>query len=89
MFSTTIANRKSEKLLSRTDTRVYGWMINKWTMGMNYRGLYNGGDPPSVGDRKNIKRKILNEIYCSTVENKLSKIATSSLNLLLELIFDL
>ena len=33
-------------------------------------------------------RKILNAIYCSTVENKLSEIANSSKNLLLRLIFD-
>ena len=31
--------------------------------------------------------KILNMIYCSTVENKLSEIANSSKNLLLGLIF--
>ena len=37
---------------------------------------------------KNIKRKILTTIYCSTVENKLSEIANSSRNLLLGLIFD-
>ena len=40
------------------------------------------------GIEKNIKRKILNAIYCSTVEYKLSEIANSSKNLLLRLIFD-
>ena len=35
MFSTTITHRKSEKLLRRTETGVQGWMINKWSVGMN------------------------------------------------------
>ena len=33
-------------------------------------------------------KKILNAIYCSTVDNKLSEIANSSKNLLLGLIFN-
>ena len=40
------------------------------------------------GDRKNIREKILNEIYCNTVKNKLSEIANSSKNLLLGLLFN-
>ena len=40
------------------------------------------------GDRKNIREKILNEIYCSTVKDKLSEIANLSKNLLLGLILN-
>ena len=40
------------------------------------------------GDRKNIREKILNEIYCSTVKDKLSEIAYLSKNLLLGLILN-
>ena len=36
---------------------------------------------------KILRKKILNAIYCSTVENKLLEIANSSKNLLLRLIF--
>ena len=59
-------------------------------MGMNWEGLYNGGDPPNIrgGIGKILGEKILNEIYCSTVKNKLYEIANSSKNLLLGLIFD-
>ena len=40
------------------------------------------------GIGKILREKILNTIYCSTVKNKLSKIANSSKNLLLGLIFN-
>ena len=38
---------------------------------------------------EDIRRKISYEVYCSTVKDKLSKIANSSKNLLLGLIFNL
>ena len=41
------------------------------------------------GIGKILRKKILNAIFSSTVENKLSEIVNSSKNLLLELIFDL
>ena len=41
-----------------------------------------------IGIGKILEKKILNEIYCSTVKNKLSKIANSPKNLLLGLIFN-
>ena len=41
-----------------------------------------------MGDWKNIKRKISNDIYCNTGKNKLSEIANPSKNLLLGLKFD-
>ena len=41
------------------------------------------------GDRKNIREKIPNKIYCSTGKNKLSKIANPSKNVILELKFNL
>ena len=40
------------------------------------------------GDRKNIREKIPNKIYCSTGKNKLSEIANPFKNLLLGLKFD-
>ena len=38
--------------------------------------------------KKNIRKEILNENYCSTVKNKLSEIANSAKNLLLGHILD-
>ena len=39
-------------------------------------------------DRKNIRKKIPNKIYCSTGKNKLSEIANPSKNVILELKFN-
>ena len=35
-----------KNLLNRIDTRVEGWMKDKWTMEIDQRGLYNRGRPP-------------------------------------------
>ena len=29
-----------------TNIRVQGWMVNKWTMEMDWKGLYNWRNPP-------------------------------------------
>ena len=46
-----------------TETQVPGWMVDKWTVGSNKEGLYNGVKPPEEGDyekkRKNIKKELL------------------------------
>ena len=49
-----------------TETQVPGQMVNKWTIGSNNEGLYNGVKPPEEGDhekkRKNIKEELLQHL---------------------------
>ena len=35
-----------------TETQVPGQMVDKWTIGSNNEGLYNGVKPPEEGDQK-------------------------------------
>ena len=46
-----------------TETQVRSQMVDKWTVGLNKEGLYNGVKPPEEGDhqikRKNIKEELL------------------------------
>ena len=63
-------------------------MINKWTMEMNRRGLYNEGKTSIRGIRK-YQGERLNKIYCSTGKNIPFEIANPSKNLLLRLEFNL
>ena len=56
MNSTTLVtttHRKSEGVSNGTGTQVGTQMINKCKTKMIPRELYNVGDPPIVGDRKN------------------------------------
>ena len=39
-----IENQK--KLFNRREIGVQGWMINKWMMEIDQKGLYNRGKPP-------------------------------------------
>ena len=45
------------------ETQVPSRMVDKWTVGSNKEGLYNGVKPPEEGDhkrkRKNIKEELL------------------------------
>ena len=45
------------------ETQVPSRMVDKWTVGSNKEGLYNGVKPPKEGDherkRKNIKEELL------------------------------
>ena len=55
---------ENQKAVGReTETQVPGWMVDKWTVGSNKEGLYNGVKPPEEGDhekkRKNIKKELL------------------------------
>ena len=46
-----------------TETQVPGSMVDKWRIGSNNEGLYNGVKPPEEGDherkRKNMKEELL------------------------------
>ena len=46
-----------------TETQVRSYMVDKWTVGLNKEGLYNGVKPPEERDqkieRKNIKEELL------------------------------
>ena len=46
-----------------TETQVPGQMVDKWMVGLNNEGLYNGVKPPEERDherkRKNIKEELL------------------------------
>ena len=35
-----------------TETQVRSQMVDKWMVGLNKEGLYNGVKPPEEGDRK-------------------------------------
>ena len=35
-----------KNLFNRIDTKVWGWMKDKWTMEIDQRGLYDGERPP-------------------------------------------
>ena len=36
-------------------------MVDKWTVGLNKEGLYNGVKPPEEGEDQKIKRKNIKE----------------------------
>ena len=40
------------------ETQVPGQMADKWMIGSNNEGLYNGGRPPEEGDTREKRRKI-------------------------------
>ena len=46
-----------------TETQVRSYMVDKWTVGLNKEGLYNGVKPleerDQKRDRKNIKEELL------------------------------
>ena len=52
----TATHRKSKWVSDGTDTQVKTQMINKCRM-MTQRGLYNGKDPPSKGERERGKER--------------------------------
>ena len=68
-------NQKS--LLNRIYTWVQGWMMDKWTMEMDQRGLYNGKNLHKKGIEK-YKGRRLSKIHCSTRQNISSEIVNSS-----------
>ena len=49
-------NQKS--LLNRVYTWVQGWMMDKWMMEMDRRGLYNGKNLHKKGITKNIQEEM-------------------------------
>ena len=58
---------KNQKAVrEETETQVSGQMVDKWTVGSNKEGLYNGVKPPEEGDherkRKNIKEELLQHL---------------------------
>ena len=42
----------------KTETQVRGYIVDKWTVGLNKGGLYNGVKPPEEGDRKILRKNI-------------------------------
>ena len=47
-----------KNLLNRIYTWVQGWMMDKWTMEMDQRGLYNGKNLHKKGIEKILKEEI-------------------------------
>ena len=41
-----------------TETQVRSWIVDKWMVGLNKGGLYNGVKPPEEGDRKILRKNI-------------------------------
>ena len=48
-------NRKGEE--KWTETQVQGQIVDKWTVGLEKGGLYNGGESPEEGGSKDSKEK--------------------------------
>ena len=44
-------------------------MVDKWTVGLNKEGLYNGVKPPEEGGREKEKERTLMKNYCSIRKN--------------------
>ena len=44
-----------------TETQVRSWIVDKWMVGLNKGGLYNGVKPPEEGDQKILRRNIEEE----------------------------
>ena len=40
-----------------TKTQVPSQIVDKWTVGLNKEGLYNGVKPPEEGDRERKKKE--------------------------------
>ena len=66
-----------KSLLNRIYTWVQGWMMDKWMMEMDRRGLYNGKNLHKKGIEK-YKEKGWSKIHCSTRKNIPSEIVNSS-----------
>ena len=62
--------------------------MDKWTMEMDLKGLYNGEDLHKEGIEKYHKER-LEKIYCSTRKNIPSEVVYPFKNLLLRLKFNL
>ena len=45
-----------------TETQVPSQMVDKWTVGLNKEGLYNGVKSPEDGDRKRKRKNIKEEL---------------------------
>ena len=43
---------------NETETRVRGWIIDKWTVGLKKGGLYNKVKPPEELGRKILRKNI-------------------------------
>ena len=41
-----------------TKTQVQSWIVDKWMVGLNKGGLYNGVKPSEEGDRKILRKNI-------------------------------
>ena len=44
-------------------------MVDKWTVGLNKGGLYNGEKPPEEGGIRKYKERTLRKNYCSIRKN--------------------
>ena len=65
MFSTTLTPENQKDVKGEAETQVPSRMVDKWTVGSNKEGLYNGVKPPEERGherkrkRKNIKEELL------------------------------
>ena len=49
---------ENQKVVGReAETQVRSWMVDKWTVGLNKEGLYNGVKPPAEMGSENVKEE--------------------------------
>ena len=61
VFSTTFTPRKSKSCGKGDRNSSTKLDIDKWTVGLNKGGLYNGVKPPEEGDQKILRKNIKEE----------------------------
>ena len=67
-FKSPLPPENQKAVREEMETRVPGQIKNKWTIGSNHEGLYNGVKPPEEGITKE-KEETSRKSYCSIWKN--------------------
>ena len=57
-FQPLLLSENQKAVGNETETQVRTWIVDKWTVGLNKGGLYNGVKSPEEGDRKILMKNI-------------------------------
>ena len=63
-FRSPLSPENQKAVREEIETQVPGWMADKWTIGSNNEGLYNGVKPPEEGDTRE-KERTRRKSYCN------------------------